>query len=208
MDILSVPDSERDDLWEKKFLDIFTNLKVKISEDKPKAGIDQWPYLHVETAKLGAEPVAKICDWLSTRGIGLLVNPQKPVPDYIFTYGMIWNFKERGRFVEDRPATPPREFVLNEKTQVMAGAPSDAYLPPYVRSVLKQFFMEQGILMPRILILSEDKKHFDLCLSLDSLGLPPATEHDGIAEAVQWFLPTHYSLVLVREKGLPAFVGL
>jgi hypothetical protein len=40
------------------------------------------------------------------------------------------------------------------------------------------------------------------------LGNPPEREHEGIAEAIAWFLPNHYSVVLISEKGLPTFSAL
>jgi len=89
-----------------------------------------------------------------------------------------------------------------------AGPPSPQYLPQYVRNILKEFFRDQGVLMPKILVMSADRKHYDLAISLESLGNPPEKEHQGIAEALSWFLPPHYSIVLVSEKGLPSFVEL
>ncbi|HWU44373.1 MAG TPA: hypothetical protein VN132_13070, partial [Bdellovibrio sp.] len=65
-----------------------------------------------------------------------------------------------------------------------------------------------AVLRPRILVMSTDRKHYDLAFSLESLGNPPQKEHAGIAEAIGWFLPPHYSIVLVSEKGLPEFVEL
>jgi hypothetical protein len=40
------------------------------------------------------------------------------------------------------------------------------------------------------------------------LGNPPTKEHQGIAEAISWFLPPHYSIVLISETGLPPFAAL
>ena len=33
-------------------------------------------------------------------------------------------------------------------------------------------------------------------------------EHAGVAEAIAWFLPPHYSVVLVSETGLPDFISI
>ena len=49
---------------------------------------------------------------------------------------------------------------------------------------------------------------YDLCFSLESLGGPPNQEHSGIAKALSWFLPQHYSVALVKEEGLPSFFDL
>jgi hypothetical protein len=55
---------------------------------------------------------------------------------------------------------------------------------------------------------SIDQKNYDLCFSLESFGNPPETEHKGLAEALSWFLPAHYSIALISEKLLPGFEAL
>src|SRR5690606_19086342 len=127
-------------------------------------------------------------------------------PDFVLTYGMIWNFRETGRFVDESTGDviPGRTEFL-QGTKVLAGPPSDKYLPPYVRAIMREFFKQQGKAEVKILVLSEDQKHYDLCFSLESLGSPPRHEHHGILEAISWFLPAHHSLVLASEAGLPQF---
>ena len=59
-----------------------------------------------------------------------------------------------------------------------------------------------------VLVMSTDGENYDFCFSLESLGNPPEAEHSGIAEAISWFLPPHYSLLLIGEKDLPKFIDL
>lgn len=206
--LLSVSTDLRDDQWQSQFFERFVNSNIIVSNPTPQVAYDSWPYLHVESAPDATESSKKVIDWLSERGIGMILNAQKPEPDYVFTFGMLWHFREKGTFFEEVKTSPAAQFELNPGTKILSGPPHDGYLPQYVRRILKQFFVEQGILMPRILVMSTDKQHYDLCFSLDSLGLPPVHEHAGIAEAIQWFLPPHYSLVLTRETGLKGFVEL
>jgi hypothetical protein len=60
----------------------------------------------------------------------------------------------------------------------------------------------------RVLVMGPNQQQFDFCFSMESLGAPPAQEHRGILEAIAWFLPAHYSLMLVSEKDLPKFESL
>ena len=60
----------------------------------------------------------------------------------------------------------------------------------------------------KVLVMSKDGEHFDLCFSLDSLDNPPVEEHKDICEAMAWFLPDNYSIMLIAEKGLPKFYKL
>src|SRR5690606_22017578 len=100
------------------------------------------------------------------------------------------------------------EVRWDQGQKIAAGAPTEKYLPTYVRKIVREFLRDQNVLAPKILMLSPDGQHYDLAFSLESLGNPPATEHQGIAEALAWFLPPHYSLVLTSEQGLPDFIDL
>ncbi|MFN8791378.1 MAG: hypothetical protein ACK5Y2_07980 [Bdellovibrionales bacterium] len=207
-ELLKIPDEKRDYNWENHFFDELLKSKVKLLDEGPQTGPDNWPYLLVETSDEAEEPALNIVKWLSDKGIGLVVNPRKEYPDYVFPWGMIWNFRETGLFRVH--AAPIQEGAIELQTEkgLHAGPPSLEYLPDYVRKLLRQFFMDQGLMQVRILVLSQDRKHYDLAFSLESLGNPPKHEHAGIAEAISWFLPNHYSVLLTSEKDLPSFVAL
>ncbi len=199
----------RDLEWEKAFFHAFAHGKLKVLNDTPVSGPDGWPYLVCEASNEGTEPTTKVLSWLSDKGIGLVVNPGKETPDYVFSYGMIWNFRERGEFLTAQESQVKNEKVEFSKEQkVLAGPPDEKYLPVYARHILKSFFKDNGVTAMKILVMSEDQKQFDLCFSIEALGRPAPEEHKGILEALSWFLPAHYSLLLISEQGLPAFAEL
>lgn len=206
--ICSQPDSLRDEEWEKALAAAMVDSTLKLDEKSAQTGPDGWPYMFASTAPGSTEPAVRILEWLSTRGIGLVLNAHKTVPDYIFTYGMIWNYRERGEFITPSETVKSGVVQFEKGEKVLAGPPSREYLPPYVRDILLQFFEDQGVEAPRVLVLSRDRKHYDLCFSVESLGNPDVSEHQGIAEALSWFLPTHYTLMLASEKGLPDFFDM
>ncbi len=201
------PESQRDDAWEKAFLEKFIQMKVQVEGDQAKAGPDGWPYLFVRANTEGAEPVPDILQWLAAKGIGLVVNAHKMIPDYVFPYGMIWNFIETGRFTEPpQPASTAGEVVYSAEKKLVTGPPSDKYLPPYVRGVIREFLQSRGFPQPKVLVVSSaDFRNVDLIFAVNSLlGLKP-NEHKALAEKLAWFLPLHYTLVLGEEAGLPPF---
>ncbi len=200
-DILLVPDSQRDQKWEKIFFDAFLQSKVNIVSEQPQTGPDGWPYLLVSTDETAKEPTSKLLSWLSQKGVGLVVNPQKDFPDYIFTWGMIWYQKHRGLFQVDKTIDSTSNLVT-DNCEIKFGPPSNEYLPIFVRKIIKKFLLDQGILEPRWVMGSDRRDCHDLCFSLESLGNPIESEHKGIAEALSWFLPQHYSVVLVSESQL------
>jgi hypothetical protein len=217
--LIQKPEFQRDDRWEEDFLNQFTQLKVQIESDQAKQGPDGWPYLFVKTSGAKAtEPVPDVVRWLAGRGIGMAVNTHKMLPDYVFPYGMLWNYVETGRFqrspvqvdatpeARQQPALHAGEAVYSSDQKPLVGPPSEKYLPPYVRGIMKEFLRAQGFISPRVVVISSpDFSAVDLVFSLDSLGMPPRSEHQKLADRLAWFLPLHYTLVLGEEKGLPPF---
>lgn len=208
--LLQTPPAKRDDVWEKSFLAEFPKVEVKILNPEPQQGPDGWPYLFVATGDGADEPILNVLGWLSEKGIGLAVNPHKAAPDFVLTYGMIWNYRERGEFLSASPrAEASREPIqLTNGQEILVGPPSEVYLPRYARAILKQFLLDQGAFAPKVNMVSFDKQNYDLCFSIESLKSPPEKEHEGIAEAISWFLPAHYVVSLVSEKAVSGFQPL
>ena len=208
-DLLKTNGDLRDDVWEKAFLSALPTAKVSMLTTEAQQGPDGWPYFLVSTEATDAtEPLVKVLEWLSSRGIGLVINPQRDAPDYVLTYGMIWNFRERGEFLSPTRSVSAGAIEIQPGAEVLTGAPTEQFLPSYARAILKQFLLDQGIFAPKILLVSFDKSNYDLCFSLESLKSPPEKEHAGIAEALAWFLPAHYAVSLVSEKSIPGFLPL
>jgi hypothetical protein len=209
---LSVAEENRNQDWDEKFFKLLSESQLQILSEDPQQGPDGWPYLMSQIApdpQQKTDSAQKIFHWLSTRGIGLVVNPKKtPYPDYVFSYGMIWSFRETGYFLKYNNLNPSKDFTLDKNLKIKIGPPSEEYLPKYVRQILKNFLNDQGVFSPRVLMVAPDGDNYDLCFSIESMGLPPEVEHQGILEALAWFLPPHYSVALVSEKGFPAFENL
>ncbi len=209
-----IEDKLRNITWENYFFNQLTLSDLKVTNLDPQYGPDGWPYLFAETVdREGTESFQKVLNWLVQRGIGLVINANKKMPDYIFTYGMLWHFKETGLFylnnIEVSKTMAEAEYLdFSNKELLMHGCPTEAYLPLYVRKIIKEFFQQQGIIAPRILMISREPNKFDLVFSLESLGSPPQKEHQGICEAISWFLPPHYSIMISSEKALPRFYTL
>lgn len=209
-DLLTTEIEKRDQTWEAAFLKALPSAPARVISPDPSEGPDHWPYLLVEAGNLqDDDSMESVVGWLSTRGIGLAVNPSKAAPDYVLTYGMIWNFRERGEFLTTPDVVSGAGlFEVKNGQQLWVGVPTEQFLPPYVRKVLKQFLADQAIFAPKILMVSTDNVHFDLCFSVESMKSPPANEHSNIAEALSWFLPAHYSVSLLSEKTVAGFVAI
>ena len=205
---LMSPESDRNEAWEKKFLENLKDIKVNIMKPDPEVGPDNWPYMFLQSDEKGQDYLLNVFDWCMQRGIGVALNPQKEMPDYVFTYGMIWSFIKFGRLDPPLKLNTPGQTVLEKGDKVISGPPTEEYLPAGIRAVLNDFWVQQDITDMKVLVMSQDGEHFDLCFSLDSLGNPPVEDHKDICEAMAWFLPDNYSILLIAEKGLPEFHNL
>ena len=204
--LISQNETQRDEQWEMDFLKKFTEQNLSLSSQDPQTGPDGWPYLLVKTGK-GTEPCLKLLEWLSERGIGMVLNVHKQLPDYVFTYGMIWGYREYGKFLSIDDNTPSLQVEFKEGAEPLMGAPSEQYLPEYVRVILRQFFKDQELEKVKVLVVHEEEQT-DLYFSLESLGNPQESEHEGVAEAISWFLPVNYSIVFTAEENFSQFYDL
>lgn len=204
--LLKTPVAQRDEKWELRLLTELPTWNVTVMKEDPQAGPDGFPYLFLETSEAASEPMSKILAWLSVRGIGLVLNPKPPYPDYVLTYGMIWNYREQGEFVSS--FDPGKAEKTIEWSNVNVRPPSEKDVPQYVRTLLKQFFLDHGIENPQMLMVSGDGEEFELAFSLESLGSPPVEEQKQLGEALSWFFPNHYSIILVQSDFEGHFVSL
>jgi hypothetical protein len=207
--LMNQPEASRDEAWELEFLKLIVTTKVQLAQNQPQQGPDGWPYMLVKTGPEGQEPFTQLVQWASPKGIGLAINTHKMLPDYIFNYGMVWNFVETGQFTSTTTAPSAGEVTIEAGQKVILGEPSAKYLPQYVRQILREFLAAQGFAQPKVVVMSSpDFKVVDLVFSIESLNNLRQTEHRILAEAVGWFLPLHYSLIFASEKSLRGFTAL
>lgn len=204
---LQTPDSKRDEHWEKKFFELFPQSLITLESNTPQEGPDGFPYFLAEVQPQSTEPALKLIEFVSSRGIGLVVNASKGYPDYIFNFGMLWNYRMTGRFLNEARIQPSKEFSLQPGQKILAGSPHSSYLPPEIRTLLRQFLMEQGFFNPKILVVGVENE-FDLCFSKNSFGNLAEADTENLLRAISWFLPQDYRLALVSEAGLPTFEDL
>lgn len=204
-ELAKTPENQRDPKWEDQFLHALTESHLSLMSTDPQQGPDGWPYLLVKTDEEATESAQKMIHWLSERGIGLAINPDKEFPDFVLSYGMLWSFRETGKFIHRNVSAHSGKIEITQDSFQKRGPPTEKFLPKYVRTILKDFFRDQGVLAPKILVVSLDSENYELAFSAESLGNPPETEWSGVAEAISWFLPAHYSILILSEKALPEF---
>jgi len=207
--LLQQPEAKRDDKWEEDFLQKIPKAKVQVFEEQAKAGPDGWPYLLIKSGPEADQPFLQVLEWAATRGIGLALNTHKMLPDYVFTYGMLWNYAMNRQFVTTGPTPKPGNVTIAENEEMLVGAPTEQYLPMFVRKVMREFLNAQGMKNPRITVLSTaDYKVVDLLFSSESLNDLKPKDFRPMSEALSWFLPLHYNIIIGSEQNLSGFVDL
>jgi len=207
--LLQQPESKRDDHWEREFLELIVKAKVQVVDQQAKAGPDGWPYLLLKTSPEADQPFLNVVEWAAQRGIGLALNTHKMLPDYVFTYGMLWNYALNRQFVTTGETPKAGNVVIAEGQEMIVGAPSEQYLPGFARKVLREFLQAQGMKEPRVTVLStKDYKTVDLLFSAESLNDLKPKDFRTMSEAIAWFLPLHYNIVIGSEQNLRGFVAL
>lgn len=202
--LLATPFKVRNSDWEKKFFKILLEQQCSVISPEPQEGPDGFPYLMVSTDPKNQDVFANVAKWGASRGIGVVVNPEENA-DYVFTYGMLWNYALRGEFLTTSEEQRTGPLSITNGQTVLVGAPSEDYWPTPVRKIFKEFLVQQGIFEMKVLMLFEKENGpGDFCFSIESLGNPPQSEWEGILEAFSWFFPRHYSLSLISEKNFNA----
>ena len=227
--LLDVKIEMRDEKWEDDFLSHSAQGHFRLLRPDPITGPDGWPYLLVET-DLGkklilslteagpgagsqnenpAEPAINILSWLSTRGIGLVINPTGEIPDFVISYGMIWNYRERGQFIsrqEHVQSMQAHAESIDIGRLKFFEKNISKMLPDYARKVIRDFFADQGLFAVKVLLVKEEETQpFNLAFSFESMGSPKQEELSGVGEAIAWFLPSHYPILIMSETAIPHF---
>ncbi len=205
-DYLAINSGLRDNSWESDFFRTFVASKVFVINESVQMGPDGWPYIYItddiKTKHVSEDSTLNVIQWAYEHGVGLALNPNKERPDYIFHFGLIWNFVHNKYFIKnDVVQTPPNAPIYVAQV-------SEDIVPQHALAFIKDYIKSAGIEKPRGALISRDKINYDFALSLESLGHPPKSEHDGIARGIGWFLPNHLPVVLIFEEKLQKLFDL
>jgi hypothetical protein len=205
--LLLTPYSDRDESWESAFLSACTKQKYALISDSSEIGPDGFSYLLIANDKdyfdRQQEGFIDLANWCLSKGVGLVLNPQKEYPDYIFTLGMLWYFALHGVFKKTN-LHQSEKFIFLPGDSAKKVQLTNELIPDAIRNFIKMFLNQQQVVDPKILVLKQEN-HLDFIFSLESLGSPEDSDHKDICEALSWFLPTHYPIMILSEVGLPKF---
>lgn len=211
--LFTILHDQRDDAWLESFFEHVADASFATGDPQVIHGPDGFPYFQLFIPEAGKPFTCFVIrhlirDYLLANGLGIVIHPEKPVPEYVFTLGDLANFQMRNEFI----TTP--EFVLTageEKVKaeekVMLAQPSESFFPTPIRQALRSYLTWVKIENVKCLLLirNTDKGVTqELAFNLTEDHFPDAESYQRIVQNIAWFLPRHYTYVTIDESTFPS----
>lgn len=204
---------QRDESWRDGFLAAIDGANLKVARQEVVIGKDGFPYLQLETVNIGesfkAFVINKELPTILKQGLGVVINAQNERADWAFSYGDIVNFEVRDEFYTDDSMFSSKEgnIALASDEKVLVGQPSDALLPKYLRTHLREFLHHFGVRAPKVMLLArnyedEEQVSHDLVFNFTPAQFANKGTFDEVMRTISWFLPRHYSFFCVDETAI------
>ncbi|MBD8349492.1 hypothetical protein [Dysgonomonas sp. HGC4] len=211
-ELFKVEGELRDENWRAQFFENVADASFACSDPQIISGPDGFPYFVLNTPEPNKQfqcYVIKnmIPDFLLEQGFGVVINPEKGNPDWVFSYGDIVNYHLRNEFYtkSDNWDMQKSDEVIAEEEKVLVGQPSEYIIPVQTRAILRMFFESLQISDAKIALLNRPKgEEFSqqLVFNLTPDKFKDREHFNTIMAYVAWFLPKHYSYASMDESTL------
>jgi hypothetical protein len=188
--LFAVPREERHDTWREAFFVAVPDASLAAGDPQVAYGPDGYPYFQLRMPEPGPFEtfcVTHVLDACLTNGFGVVVHGGGPEPEWVFTYGDLWSFRETGRFI----VSMGESVTLTEERKALVGAPNESMLPPYARAVLRRALEAQGAAAPGVLLVRTPG--FDPEWSFAFRPLPDLRR-------LLWYVPRHVGVTDVADR--------
>lgn len=209
--LFKVGRENRDDSWRKMFLDNVADASFSCGEPQVITGPDGFSYFQLNIPEPNKPfqcfVISHMKDDFPLRsGIGVVINPFKGNPDWVFSYGDIVNFHIRDEFYT---IATNRNFkkqeIIEKAEQVLVGQPSETILPEFVRPVIREYLKGYGVTDCKLLLMSRntpDGVLQELVFNLTLDRFESKERFDKVMNGLAWFLPRHYTFVAMNESSV------
>lgn len=209
--LFQVPGEQRDENWQKTFLDNVADASFTCGNPQVIQGPDGFLYFELNIPAPGIEFQCFVIrhlseDFLLEHGLGIVIHPSKSPPEWVFSYGDIANFHLRNEFYTETDAPPmPANEIITEEEKVLVAQPSEYYLPQKTRDVLRNFLKYHGLENVRIMLIQRHKPGGiieELVFNLTREKFDTQERYEAVMRGIGWFLPRHYTYVSMAEGDL------
>ena len=209
--LCKVPPKQRDSLWRDKFFAHIPEASMRTNNQQVVVGPDGFPYfqlyLPVPNAQFQCYTLKHLLgDFVIANGLGIVINPDKPSPDWVFSYGDLLNFHLTHQFYTPSDETSQSATLTLPAGQTMLlGQPSETYLPAPARLNIKKMLSKMGVDDVRLLLLFRpEARSQELVFNLTPDKVGDLARCNACMQRISWFLPRHYVLLSVPEDN-PSF---
>lgn len=195
--ICSEPPSKRDADWERRLFESIQNSPLFLLEEEPFQGPDGFSYMNL-SSKEGTEIQKEdFLNWSLHAGVGWVLNlKEAQAPDFVFNYGMVWNFLVRGTFVNEEKALPPESASPVLVHEIVSG-----YFPQEVRENMNNFLKANGIGEAEVTLISHGADtDYELLFYFPKDQGREEKDKKTLLEALSWFLPLNYNLAWAKAR--------
>lgn len=203
--LCEIKQSVRDSKWEEDFLKAFSTSEVFLKSEEPFVGPDGFSYMEMSTTEGETVYLDDFLSWCSEAGVGIVLNLKKnQTPDYVFNYGMIWNYTLRGVFLNPEP-NDNSQTPIPKKGEVLVHKIVEGYLPQYVRENIKEFLALNKILECKIGLVSQGEgSSYEILWYIPKGKDWSDKDQKSLMEALSWFLPLDYKVAWAKtdDKSL------
>ncbi|QJD94618.1 hypothetical protein HH214_01395 [Mucilaginibacter robiniae] len=211
--LVQTPKSERDENWQKAFLQNVIQASFRCGEPQVITGPDGFLYFQLFLPEPNKSFQCYVIDkmkddFLLSSGFGVVINPTPNSVDWVFSYGDILNLHLNKTFYTTEKTPFSRRVndeTIDKNEKVMIGQPSEAILPQQTRQLLAELLKINGVENPKVLLMMRDKQDGkdstqDLVFNLTPQTFKTQDEYRSIMQAISWYLPKHYSFVGIDES--------
>jgi len=210
VDLFQIPAEQRDENWKQQFYDAIIDSSFACRDPQVFSGPDGFPYFALMTPQpetsFESYCVCNLVEAATDQGFGIAINPTENGADWVFTYGDLVTLRMFNSFevpVEKRLNSHQTE-ILEHDEQVLIGAPSEEFLPGYVRATLRRFLVDGvGLQDPQILLMNRphDGPGEQLVFSIYPEDFETEEIYNFVMGRITWFLPRHYPVVSVAKEA-------
>lgn len=214
-DLCAAPRDKRDDAWRSAFLSHIPAAGMAGGDPQVTSGPDGFPYFNLFLPPQGKpfEPfsIQHLLPFACEHGFGAAVLVSSPEqPDWVFSFGDLWSYKETGEFYHDPPrwGAPPGQAEeaasLQPGVPVLIAQPNQDFLPDYVRSAIAKVLRSSfGIAEPQVFLLSEDSlsPSTNLVFNIFNEDFDDENRYDFVKMFLAWSLPRDYGMVEIPKDS-------
>jgi hypothetical protein len=205
--LFKVPNPRRDINWRNDFYNTVIDASFAAGNPQLIIGPDGFPYFSIFTPQpnvpFDSFCICNLLDKLINDGIGIAINPNNINVDWIFSYGDLISYRYLGSFEVDQTKLPPQEIHIPKGQAIVAGQPSEEYLPKIVRDNLRKF-METRLKIKHpgvFLFYKPGASRPDLVFSIFSDDYKNELMFRQIIKLISWYLPKHYPIIAIPKKS-------